>query len=292
MLMRVAAAQIACRSACIAENLAMHLGMIAEARDAGVRLLVFPELSLTDYLLRPDLQALGRSRECDELAAISKAAGPMLVSVGFIEADEGGWFYNAQALVSGDGILHVHRKVNLPTYGLLVEGEVYAPGREVKPIDVEDAARIGTLICADTWNPALPWLAAIQQPDVLLVPIASTRSAVGGDFDNPGGWRINLRHTALTYGLPLVMANHCGERRGLNFWGGSRILDATGQELARADDRPALITAAIDHSATQAARMRLPTIRDADPRFVEMALRMVLSTSPDHGLRDRMGPDD
>ncbi len=66
---------------------------------------------------------------------------------------------------------------------------------------------------------------------------------MGDGFDNPAGWDVNLRHTALTYGLPIVMANHCGTRGGMRFWGGSRILDPSGREIARAGTEPALIVA-------------------------------------------------
>ena len=269
--MRVAAAQIDCQHGCIADNLAMHLEMIERARAAAVDLLVFPELSLTGYLSRPDLASLSRPADCDELAAIAEGAGSMHVSVGFIERGESGRCYNAQALLGG-AITHIHRKINLPTYGSLVEGEVYSPGTTL------DLARLGvevtaaTLICADTWNPALPWLAALQEPDLLIVPVASSRFAVDAKFDNPAGWTLNLCHTALTYGLPVVMANHCGRRLGFDFWGGSRILDANGRELARAGDQPELIVADVDNGVTREARRRLPTIRDAAPAFVGRAL--------------------
>src|SRR4051812_28892482 len=161
--MKVAAAQIECRPGRIADNLAMHLSIIGEARAAGIDLLVFPELSLTDYLSRPDLPTLARPRHCREIHAIAEAAGPMPVSVGFIEADPSGLFFNAQALVSGRGVIHVHRKINLPTYGQLVEGEVYSPGREIKVADIAGLGHIATLICADSWNPALPFVAALQE---------------------------------------------------------------------------------------------------------------------------------
>ena len=269
--MRVAAGQIACRQGCIADNLAMHLDAIGRAKAASVDLLVFPELSLTDYLSRPDLASLSRSAGCDELVAIAEAAGSMHVSVGFIERGADGRSYNSQALLGG-GSLHVHRKINLPTYGSLVEGEVYHGGRTLDLARLSGQASAATLICADTWNPALPWLAALQEPDLLIVPVASSRFAVDATFDNPAGWTLNLCHTALTYGLPLVMANHCGQRAGFDFWGGSRILDANGRELARAGDQPELIIADLDSQATSEARRRLPTIRDADPDFVRSAL--------------------
>ena len=136
--------------------------------------------------------------------------------------------------------------------------------------------KAATLICADTWNPALPWLAALQHADILIVPVASSVDAVGGEFDNPGGWELNLRHTALTYGMPIVMANHCGQRGGLNFWGGSRILDPFGRELARAGAGRDLVLADLAPQTSQWPGERLPTIRDADPDLVHSVLSHVL----------------
>ena len=133
--------------------------------------------------------------------------------------------------------------------------------------------RLATLICADSWNPALVWLAAQQAPDLLIQPIASARGAVGGEFDNPAGWRINLRHSALTYGLPTIMCNHCGQRSGLDFWGGSRILDAFGREIAELAGEPGLLVARIDPAQARRARALLPTVRDADPALVLTLMR-------------------
>ena len=83
--LKVAAAQIECRPGDIPANLALHLVTIREARDQGVDLLVFPELSLTDYLTAPDLLALARPSTAPELMQLADAAGPVAVGVGFIE---------------------------------------------------------------------------------------------------------------------------------------------------------------------------------------------------------------
>jgi predicted amidohydrolase len=275
---RVAAAQIECRPGDIGANLGLHLAAVAAARREGADLVVFPELSLTDYLSDPDVESLARAADADELREIAAAAERSVASVGFIERGADGRIYNAQALLSNGACLHVHRKANLPTYGRLREGLVYAPGRAVEPARVRDWTA-ATLICADTWNPALPWLAAVQHAELLIVPVASSVDAVE-QFDNPGGWDLNLRHTALTYGLPLVMANHCGRRGGMNFWGGSRILDPFGRELARAGATSDLIFADLDRAVVAAARERLPTIRDADPDLVQRELARVLGRSP------------
>jgi predicted amidohydrolase len=70
--------------------------------------------------------------------------------------------------------------------------------------------------------------------------------------------------------------NHCGRRGGLNFWGGSRILDPFGRELARAGAGRDLVFADLAAADVATARHRLPTIRDADPDLVHDVLSRVL----------------
>jgi predicted amidohydrolase len=274
--LRVAAAQIECRPGDIPANRDSHLAALREAQARGAALVVFPELSLTDYLAEPDTDALARPSDAEELRAIAAAAGDTAVSLGFIERGCDGQIYNAQALLCRGKCLHVHRKANLPTYGRLTEGRHYTPGRGVDLVRLADGCSAATLICADTWNPALPWLAAIQHADLLIVPVASSLEAVGGDFDNPAGWDLNLRHTAMTYGLPVVMANHCGRRSGMTFWGGSRILDPFGRELARAGAQSGLVLADLKLADRALARGRLPTVRDANPDLVYDVLGRIL----------------
>ncbi len=274
--MRVAVAQIECRPGDIAANLDLHLAALRSTPALEADLVVFPELSLTDYLSEPDTAALARPADAEELRVIVTAAGERVVSVGFIERGPDERTYNAQALLGRGACLQVHRKANLPTYGKLVESRYYAPGRSVDVARLPGGWEAATLICADTWNPALPWLAALQHASVLIVPVASSVDAVADEFDNPGGWDLNLRHTALIYGLPVVMANHCGRRGGLNFWGGSRILDPCGRELARAGAGPGLICAELNLDEVRTARERLPTIRDADPDLVHRLLGRLL----------------
>ncbi len=274
--LKVAVAQIRCEPGDVAANLALHLSAIAAARETGVELLLFPELSLTDYLSAPDCEALALEQDSRELLSLAEAARGITISAGFIERGRDGRFFNAQGLFHDGRMLAVHRKLNLPGYGALREDRVYARGNALVPSEL-GGWRAATLICADAWNPALPWLAALSGIDLLLVPAASAHGAVGDGFDNPSGWDVNLAHTALTYGLPTLFANHCGSRGGAAFWGGSRILDATGHEIARAGATPELIVATLEHAEGEAARRRLPTVRDSDPALVSALLAAHIS---------------
>ncbi|WP_306222500.1 nitrilase-related carbon-nitrogen hydrolase [Bosea beijingensis] len=270
--LKVAVAQIRCEPGDVPANLAMHLSTIAAAREAGVELLLFPELSLTDYLSAPDCEALALEQGSQELLGLAKAARGITISAGFIERDRDGRFFNAQGLFHDGKVLAVHRKLNLPGYGALREDRVYARGNALAPTVLERGWRAATLICADAWNPALPWLAALSGINLLLLPAASALGAVGDGFDNPSGWIVNLAHTALTYGLPTLFANHCGSRGDVAFWGGSRILDASGREIARAGAAPELIIASLEQAEGEVARRRLPTVRDSDPALVRALL--------------------
>lgn len=269
-MVRVAAAQIACRPGEVEGNLALHDAMVARAREAGIDLLVFPELSLTGYESRPDVARLARRADCPDLLRLATLAGRMTLAVGFMEANGTGKPFNSVALMAGGRVAGIHRKLNLPTYGGLVEGEIYAAGDAIGLVPTP-LGNTACLICADTWNPALPWLAGLGGAEALIVPVASARGAVAAEFDSRDGWEVNLRHTALSYGLPVAMANQCGTE-GLPFWGGSMILDAFGRVVARAGEKPDLLVAEIDPAQTRIARARLPTIRDADPSRVAKLL--------------------
>jgi predicted amidohydrolase len=274
----VAIAQIRCEPGGIAANLDAHLSAIDEARRRGAGLLLFPELSLTDYLADAECGRLAMPRDAEPLRRLAAAADGIAVSAGFIERDGDGRPYNSQGLFRDGALVAVHRKLNLPGYGALREDRVYAPGAEGVALAAPAPGWSAVmLVCADAWNPALPWLAALSGADLFLVPAASARGAVGGGFDNPRGWELTLAYMAMTYGAPVLFANHCGTRGDAEFWGGSRILDASGQVLAQAGDQPALIVAELDAADGVAARRRLPTIRDSDPHRVRRLLAGILA---------------
>jgi N-carbamoylputrescine amidase len=278
-VLKVAAAQMPCATGLTDDSIAQHLGVIDDARSKGVDVLVFPELSLTGYAGTPDVLEVARSARGPELALLAAAAGPMTVAIGFVEEGQAAQVYTAQALVSRGKVLHVHRKINLAGYGRLEEPKHFARGQSLGTTRVTEQWSMAILICADLWNPALPWLAALHGATLLLVPAASSLDAMAPGFDNPEGWDLVLRHTALIYGVPIVFANYGGAHRDARYWGGSRIVGADGKDCARAVADSELVIAEIDYGSVRAARRRLPTVRDADPRFVSAELDRLIQVN-------------
>ena len=265
--LRVAAAQIESIPNDIAANLRKHHDMIDAARAAGVDVLVFPELSLTGHGSGRAASRLAFTRDHAHVAALARASGDMLTLFGAIERNNER-FYNAVFAVRTGALVHVHRKINLATYGKLDDGKHFVNGTRIDTFHAhagDDIWRAAAMICADTWNPPLVHLAAVQGATLMLVAVSSALEAVGGDFDNPCGWDINLRFHALTYGMPIVMANRVGVEEDLTFWGGSRVVNPHGHVEAEATSRDEqLVQAVIDIEDVRRARALLPTVRDAN----------------------------
>jgi N-carbamoylputrescine amidase len=160
--LRLAAAQFEALPGDVPGNLARHAVFIEEARRREVDLLLFPELSLTDYQLSFDVLSLALPADAPELRELAAAAGNMRVSVGFVEESHGGAFYASQALLGAGEVLSVHRHTSLANYGRLADAKHFGRGGGSRCVDLGGPWRLATMICADTRNPALPWLAALE----------------------------------------------------------------------------------------------------------------------------------
>lgn len=266
--LKVGAAQFASVVGDVDANVALHLDWIARGRAQGLDLLVLPEVSLTGHYGPEKLLDVAMRRSDRRLRRLAEAAGDMAVVVGFIEEAPAAQFHNAAAILRGGRMIHLHRKVNIPMYGALEEGKHYAAGRFVETHELDADWRAGLLICADVWNPALTHLAFLHGATLLITPVSSGVEAVGAEFDNPGGWALTMRFYAMMYGAPAILANRIGVERGLNFWGGSRIVDPFGKELAVAGDGEELITAELSYDRVREARRLLPTVRDSNLSLV------------------------
>ncbi|MGF1501440.1 MAG: nitrilase-related carbon-nitrogen hydrolase [Paracoccaceae bacterium] len=279
----VGAAQFASAIGDVDANMDAHLHWIGEGRAAGLDLLVLPELSLVGHYGVEFVLDAAMARTDPRLGRLAEAAGPMAVVVSFVEEGPGAQFYNSSAILRAGRMIHLHRKVNLPTYGQLEEAKHVASGRFVETCALTGRWTTGLLICADVWNPALTHLAFLHGATLLAVPVSSGVEAVGAEFDNPGGWALTMRFYAMMYGAPTIMVNRTGRERGLTFWGGSRIVDPFGREVAVAGTGEELVTARLDYAAVRRARTLLPTVRDSN---------MALVMRETERLRDRLGIPD
>ncbi|WP_236889809.1 NAD+ synthase [Desulfoluna limicola] len=126
-----------------------------KAREAGCRLVVFPELSVSGYPPRDLLER--RSFIKDNLNAVERLMENIqgiAVLLGYVERNgEPGEnnLYNAALLFEDGRVLHKVRKRLLPTYDVFDERRYFEPGSESKPV-MWNGVRLGITICEDMWN--------------------------------------------------------------------------------------------------------------------------------------------
>jgi predicted amidohydrolase len=262
----VAAAQVETVVGDRTANVASHGRVIEEAAVRGVRLLVFPELSLAGHGAGEHALKLAITRDDDALLDLARHCTTLTAVVGFIEEAPGALFYNSVATLHAGRVMHVHRKIALATYGRLDDGKYYGHGERLDQFSLpgDPRWRVATPICADLWSPALMHRLARDGATLCCAPVSSAVEAVGTEFDNPRGWDTVLRAHALVYGLPIVFANRVGREGALHFWGGSRIVGPRGNILAQSESAgEQLVVASLDYDAVRNARFDLPTVRDA-----------------------------
>jgi len=268
--MKIGAAQFASESGDVDANIEIHRDWVARGRSEKLDILVMPEMSLTGYYGTDMLLHAAMTCSDRRLMRLAEEAGDMIVVVGFIEEGLAAQFYNTAAMLKDGKVVHLHRKVNLANYGKLDEGKHFATGRFVETYSLDKDWRAGLLICADLWNPALTHLAFLRGATLMITPVSSGVGAVTPGFNNPSGWALAMRFYSMVYGAPSVMVNRTGAEKELTFWGGSRIIDPFGTEVAVAGSGEELIMADLDFDQVRKARYQLPTVRDSNIALVHL----------------------
>jgi predicted amidohydrolase len=267
MNINIGVAQIAPRLGDLTANLALCERAIQQAKEQQLRLLVFPELSLTGYHLRDSVATVALRLDSPELEQLKVWSREVALVIGFVEESTDFRFYNAAAYLADGEIRHVHRKVYLPTYGMFDEQRYFARGDQLRTFEMP-LGRASLLICEDLWHPSTVYVSALDRALVVICPSSSPlRGISDGETrdDNARYWELINRVYAETFGLFLVYANRVGFEDGVGFWGGSEILDPFGRRLAKGryyeED---FITAEVSLDAVRRKRTIAPLLRDED----------------------------
>ena len=262
-----AAAQVNPRLGDVDANLDLYERTVAEARGAGADLVVFPELSVTGYTLRDMVSTVALRLDGPEVARLRKLSRKVALVAGFVEETRAFRFHNSAVFFDKGEIVAVHRKVYLPTYGMFDEQRYFARGSEIRAFDTR-FGRAAMLVCEDLWHPSTVYLAALDDALLVLCPSTSPLRGVSEGHeqdDNARLWEMMNRFYATTFSVSLVYANRVGFEDGVGFWGGSEILDAAGQRLAKGRYyEPDLVVAEVNPKVARRRRIAAPLLRDED----------------------------
>jgi NAD+ synthase (glutamine-hydrolysing) len=279
MKLVIGLAQINTQLGCVEANLEKHLAMAHQAQEQGADLVLFPELSLTGYVLQ-DLASTVSHRPLPDdpvFRPLLEASRKIDIEVGFVDEDRRHRFFISAAYLSKGEVLHVHHKVYLPTYGLFDEGRFFAFGDAIRAFDTR-FGRVGMLICEDFWHASPPYVLWLDGADLLLFASASPGRGLS---DKPqletAHWveHINQAYASLFTSF-VVHSNRVGFEDGLSFWGGSTIFDPNGELVARGPyQEEALTLAQIDLNQLHRTRARLPLLRDERPALIARELARI-----------------
>ncbi len=257
-------------------NLQRHLEVIAEARERGVRLCVFPELSLTGYFLKDLVPEVALRLDDSRLQPLRDASEGIDVVVGLVERSADFRYFNTAAYLCQGEWSHRHRKIYLPTYGLFEEQRYFAPGDRVRAFDT-DLGRAALLTCEDMWHAIPPLIAAQDGAQLLIVPSAGpvrgreSDARPGVEPDAGATWEVLNRFHAKANGVYVLYANRVGFEDGIGFGGGSQVVLPSGRLAAQAAPlEELLLEVEIDLANVCRERRDSPLFRDED---LELALR-------------------
>lgn len=232
--LRIAAAQSASSPDGIAANVAHHARFIAAAADAGVQLLVFPELSLTGYDL-PAMAASAVSADDPVLDPLREHAARtgMTIVAGVPLANRHGLPFIGALAFQPDGRCTSYRKHFLHPG----EERYAAAGAAISCVIAVRGVPVALAICADTTHQAHPHAAVL----------AGATLYVAGSVITPGGYvkdATQLASHARQYSLGILMANHAAATGGVVCAGRSAVWMPDGQLLVAAEGQGELLVIA------------------------------------------------
>jgi NAD+ synthase (glutamine-hydrolysing) len=226
--MRLALAQINSVVGDLDGNRDRILARLAEAREEGADLVLFPELAITGYppedlLLRP-----GFVRAAEQtLQEVAREVHGLVALVGVPHFDRD--LYNTAAVLADGEIRARYRKRFLPNYGVFDENRYFASGRELFLLELGETL-IGPTVCEDIWQPGPPATDLALAGAELIVNISASPFHVGRDREREEMLVTRARDNACF----LAFCNLVGAQDELIFDGHSVVIDDQGEILARA----------------------------------------------------------
>jgi predicted amidohydrolase len=255
---------------------------VAEAVAGRADMVVFPELHLTGYSIGGLPDDVSVRADDPRLARIAHRAGDAGVLAGFVEDGPGIHTYNTAGYFAGGELVHLHRKLYLPTYKSFEERKHFTPGPNLRAFPGAGGTRTAVLLCNDAWQPQLAFLATQDGARVLLVPAASAQSLFPDHYDSHTYWRDITRFYARMFQLFVVFVNRVGVEGDLRFWGGSHVVDPWGETVAEAPEgEEHLLTVDIDLSDVRRRRRAIPLVKEARLGLISREVARLLDEGGD-----------
>jgi predicted amidohydrolase len=229
-LTRVACCQVGPRIGEADANRAAGLAAAAAAVRGGASIVVLPELSASGYVFRDLAEARALAEPPDGptaagWAAFARRQGITIVG-GICELGTDGLLYNTALVVDPAGVRAAYRKAHLWD----AEKLFFATGDDPPPVIETAGTSLGVMICYDLEFPEWVRLPALAGARLLCVP------ANWPALPRPAGERpievVRAQAAASVNRMFVAVCDRAGAERGVDWVGGSVIIDPDGWPLA------------------------------------------------------------
>ncbi|WP_338090792.1 nitrilase-related carbon-nitrogen hydrolase [Planosporangium thailandense] len=251
---RVACCQVRLAVGDVDGNRARVRRAVAEAAEAGARIIVLPELANSGYVFRDAAEARSLAEPADgptvagwvDLALRHDA---VLVG-GFCELDPDRRVRNSAVLVDASGVRALYRKAHLWDREKLV----FDPG-DAAPAVVDTAyGRLAVMICYDLEFPEWTRMAALAGTQLLCAPVNWPQ------LPRPAGERpseiVRVQAAAAINRMFVAVADRTAGERGVDWVGGTVVVDPDGWPLRDLVlGREATVVADLDLAAARDKRI-------------------------------------
>ena len=219
---------------------------------------IFPEMSVTGYLMHDDVYQLAESipsgSMCEQLSEISIKNNIYLI-VGMPESSLPGLLYNSAVLFGPEGYLDKSRKVYLPNHSVFNERRYFKSAQGLNIVSTP-FGKFGLQICYDIFSPEITRAHALLGAHTSICISAS-----------PGVRRqyfeTFIPARAMENTINFVYVNQAGIQDDLIFWGGSEVRSATGKQMLKLKyDEPDFGIATLTTESPQSAKNFVPTLKD------------------------------
>lgn len=210
------------------ENLDRMARWVALAAKEGARLICFPEMNITGYSSRSEIQKAAQPIPGDASCRVSSMAvrEGITILAGMAERASPDHFFASHLAATTDGGVQVYRKTHIAP----PEKQIFSSG-EKAPLFETDHVRFGIQLCYDAHFPELSTRMAVNGADILFFPHASPR---GTPEEKLRSWMRHLSARAFDNGLFVAAVNQTGDNGfGLSFPGVAVVIGPDGEVLCQ-----------------------------------------------------------